>query len=155
MTIPQQIARQLREMHFGNSFTGVNLTSLLEDVNWKQATSKVGSLNTIAMLVFHINYYVNAVLNVLEGGPLNAHDKYSYDMEPISSEADWQGLKTKSFNEAERMAKLIEALPEEKIKEGFASGKYGSYYRNLTGLLEHSHYHLGQISLLKKLTANG
>ena len=31
--------------------------------------------------------------------------------------------------------------------------KYGTYYRNFHGLIEHAHYHLGQIVLIKKLVA--
>ena len=33
--------------------------------------------------------------------------------------------------------------------------KYGNYFRNLTGIIEHLHYHLGQIVLIKKLIAEG
>ena len=35
--------------------------------------------------------------------------------------------------------------------ETFADEKYGHYYRNLHGIIEHTHYHLGQIVLIKKL----
>jgi len=41
-------------------------------------------------LVYHINYYVAAVLPVLQGGPLDASDKYSFDLPPIQSKEDWK-----------------------------------------------------------------
>ena len=109
------------------------------------------SCNTIATLVFHINYYVSAVLKVLQGGPLDAHDKFSFNLPTIQSQQDWEQLKEKTFSEAEQFAALIEQLPENKLSEDFTDEKYGSYYRNLHGIIEHSHYHLGQISLLKKI----
>jgi hypothetical protein len=32
----------------------------------------------------------------------------------------------------------------------FDDGKYGTVLRNILGLIEHTHYHLGQIVILKK-----
>ncbi|HEX4849510.1 MAG TPA: DUF1572 domain-containing protein, partial [Puia sp.] len=105
----------------------------------------------IAALVFHTNYYVNAVLNVLKGTPISAHDKYSFDLPPILSEVDWENLVSKSWTDAEEFAKLVEEIPDEKLWETFVTEKYGNYYRNLHGVIEHCHYHLGQIVLIKKM----
>jgi hypothetical protein len=91
----------------------------------------------------------------LEGGPLDASDKYSFDLPPITSEAAWQALVSKALAEAEQLAEAIERLEETQLSQDFADPKYGSYHRNLLGVTEqvteHTHYHLGQISLLKKL----
>jgi len=46
---------------------------------------------------------------------------------------------------------LIEQLPEAKLGEIFSEEKYGTYYRNIHGIIEHTHYHLGQIVLIKKI----
>ena len=45
----------------------------------------------------------------------------------------------------------MEKLSDDKLFDNFADPKYGSYYRNLQGIVEHTHYHLGQIVLLKKI----
>jgi hypothetical protein len=37
------------------------------------------------------------------------------------------------------------------LEATFSQKKYGTYYRNLMGVIEHSHYHLGQISLIRKM----
>ncbi|MBT8320086.1 MAG: hypothetical protein KJO90_00295, partial [Eudoraea sp.] len=148
---PKQIARHFRAMVFGGNSTGVCLKDVLEDVNWLQATTSVHKLNTIAVLVFHIHYYLIAVKDVLQGKPLNAHDKYSFDAPPVTSESDWRQLLTKFYADVETTTLLIEALPEAQLWEDFVLEKYGNYYRNLHGVIEHSHYHLGQISLIKKI----
>jgi hypothetical protein len=57
----------------------------------------------------------------------------------------------KTWKDAETFAGLIERLPESRLGETFADEKYGNYYRNIQGVIEHTHYHLGQIVLLKKL----
>ena len=108
-------------------------------------------MNTIAALVYHINYYVAAVLPVLQGGSLNASDKYSFDLPPIQSEKGWEVLLNKFWHDAENFAKHVEQFPEEKLWDDFSEGKYGNYLRNIQGLIEHTHYHLGQIVLIKKM----
>lgn len=155
MNTTAQIAKHFREIHFGGNWTASNLKNQLADVSWQQATERVYSFNTIATLVFHMNYYVSAVTKVLQGGPLNAKDAYSFDHPPIASQADWEALLTKTWNEAETFAQLIEALPDSILWEDLTHEKYGNYYRNLHGIIEHCHYHLGQIVLLKKLLSNG
>jgi uncharacterized damage-inducible protein DinB len=151
MTSTKQLAKHFRDVHFGGNWTSVNLKDVLAGVTWEQATIKVYSLNTIAVLVFHINYYVEAITRVLQGGQLNAHDKFSFDLPPITAEAAWQALVAKVLTEAAQLALLMEQLDESTLQQDFDDPKYGSYYRNLLGVIEHTHYHLGQISLIKKI----
>lgn len=151
MILPIQIAKHFRDVLFGGNWTSVNLKKTLADVTWQQATTKVYTFNTIAILVYHMNYYISAVLKVLEGEQLNAHDKYSFDLPPIQSQEDWENLLSKTWTNAEKFADLVKQLPENKLGEIFSDEKYGNYYRNLHGIIEHTHYHLGQIVLIKKL----
>ena len=151
MSLPTLLAKHLRDVHTGGNWTVSNLKDNLDGVTWQQATTKVQSFNTIAVLVFHINYFISATLKVLQGEPLDAHDKYSFDLPEIKSEEDWQQLLARTFTEAETFATLIEQLPEAKLWEDFTDAKYGTYYRNIQGIIEHTHYHLGQIFILKKM----
>lgn len=151
--ITRKLAQHLRDLHFGGNWTEVDLKSTLADMTWQQALTKVNGFNTIATLVFHCNYYVNRVIPVLQGGPLDATDKDAFTHPPIHSAADWQRLLEKAWAEAEQLAGLIEQLPAEKLDETFVQEKYGTYYRNLQGIIEHTYYHMGQIVLLKKLLA--
>ncbi len=151
MNLAEQIAKLFRDVHYGGNWTSVNLKENLADLTWQQATTKVYSFNTIATLVYHMNYYVSAVLKVLQGEPLNASDKYSFDYPSILSQEDWDKLLDKTLTDAENFASLIEQLPESKLGETFSEEKYGNYYRNIHGIIEHIHYHLGQIVLIKKI----
>ena len=151
MNLTEQIAKHLREVYFGGNWTSSNLKENLADVTWQQATTKVYSFNTIVALVYHMNYFVSAILKVLRGGPLDAKDKYSFDHPTILSQEDWEKLLDKTWTDAENFASLIEKLPESKLWEDFSDKKYGNYYRNIHGIIEHIHYHLGQIVLIKKI----
>jgi len=155
MTFSSQIAKHLRDVHFGGNWTSVNLKETLADVSCQEATTKVYSLNTIAVLVFHINYYVDLIIKVLERKPLEGHDKYSFNLPPLQSSNDWEDLLNKAWANAEKFVKLVEQLPDEKLSDTFAVEKYGNYYRNLEGVIQHTHYHLGQIVVIKKLILQG
>lgn len=149
--LTEHLAKHFRELHFGVNWTWSNLKDNLADVTWQQATKQVYSFNTIAALTYHIHYFVNVTLKVLEGEPLDAHDKFSFDHPPIESQEDWEKLLNKVWSDAEKFASLVEQLPEDKLWETFSEEKYGNYYRNIQGIIEHSHYHLGQIALIKKI----
>jgi len=147
----EHIAKSLEELHFGGNWTASNITDQLADVTWQEATTEVYELNTIAILVNHIHYYIRVATKVLEGGPLEGKDKESFTHETISSDSDWQTFLATRYEETRSFVNLIQALPDEKLESVFGAEKYGNYYRNLQGIVEHSHYHLGQIVLLKKI----
>jgi len=151
MSLTGQIAKHFREVHFGGNWSSSNLKDNLADVTWQHATTQVYSFNTIATLVYHMNYYVSAVLKVFQGEPLNARDKDSFDLPSIQSPEEWEKLLDKTWTDAKNFASLIEQLPENKLWEDFSDKKYGNYYRNIHGIIEHIHYHLGQIVLIKKI----
>jgi hypothetical protein len=155
MSVTKQLAKQLRAVHFGGNWTDSYLKQHLADVTWQQAVAKVDSLNTIATLVYHMNYYLNAVLGPLENKPLSAKHAYSLNVPPINSTEEWQQMLEKMWADAERFATLVEQFPEDRLWETFFNEKYGNYYRNIQGVTEHCHYHLGQIVLIKKLLAKG
>lgn len=151
MNIPKQIAKHFRDIYFGGNWTVSNLKENVSDVTWQQATTKVQDFNTIATLVFHIHYFVKVASEVIEGKPLNGNDKLSFDHPPINSQNDWLLFLDSVWSEGDQFASLIENLPDTILLENFTDGKYGNYYRNLTGIIEHAHYHLGQIVLIKKM----
>lgn len=151
MKTQQAIASQLRNLYTGGNATGVAMKEVVDDITWKEATQAIHDCNTIGTLLYHTQYYIRIVSRVLKGEPLEGHDSLSFNHPPITSEEDWNNIKKAVFQEIEEMALLIEQLPDIKIWENFELAKYGSYYRNLHGVIEHTTYHLGQMSLLKKI----
>ncbi|MEI9944930.1 MAG: DUF1572 domain-containing protein [Chitinophagaceae bacterium] len=147
-----QIANRFREVVLnGKWIANTNLKDQLTGLSWEQATKKIGSLNTLAVLTFHIHYYLVGIVDVLEGRPLIIRDKYSFDAPPVQSQEDWEKLLRKLWIDAEKFAMLVEQMPEEKLNEVFSDEKYGTYQRNIDGMIEHCYYHLGQIVLIRKM----
>lgn len=152
MSTTLQLAKRFREVVLdGLWIANTNFKHQLSDVTCEQAITKIGSLNTIAMLTFHIDYYIAGLVHVFEGGDLEIRDKYSFDLPPVESQQQWEDLLNKLWNDAERFATLLEQMPDSKMDEGFVDEKYGTYLRNIDGMIEHCYYHLGQITLIKKL----
>lgn len=146
------MARRFREAILeGTWIANTNYKHQLQHLDWQLATSKVGELNTIAVLAQHIHYYINGVKNVLKGGSLDIKDQYSFNFAPIGSQADWEAFLNRFWTDAEEFASLIDQLPEERLTHVFVDEKYGTYRRNMDAMIEHCYYHLGQIVLLRKV----
>jgi hypothetical protein len=154
MTTSSQIAKHFREVYFGGNWTCSNLKDNLKDVTWQQATTKLNHLNSIATLTYHIYYYVKTLSGVLKGGILDSKDELSFNHPPINSQADWEHFTNQVFADVEEAVGLIEQLPDNKLMENFTDAKYGNYYRNIHGIIEHTHYHLGQIAMIRKISAS-
>jgi hypothetical protein len=146
------IANRLREVLLnGKWIANTNFKEQILSISWQQAVQKIGNLNTIALLTFHINYYLGGILNVFNGGGLEIRDKYSFDLPEIKSEKDWNKLVGEFLSNAEMFANKIEQMEESMLDQPFVDEKYGSYLRNIEGVIEHSYYHLGQVSLIRKM----
>ena len=148
----QQLANRFREIILnGTWIANTNFKDQLENLDWEIAIAKFESLNTISLLAQHIHYYVAGIKNVFDGGSLEIRDKYSFDFPLIKSEIEWKTFLTKFWTDSEKLARLIEQIPDEKLNQNFVDHKYGTYQRNIDGMIEHSYYHLGQIALIKKI----
>lgn len=146
-----ELSRHLRDVFTGGNWTAVNFRDTLADVTAAEAVAKLADHNTIADLTFHVGYYLRGLTDVLRGGELAIRDKFSFRTPPVTTPAGWAGLRDGLLTDAETFAALVEELPEKTIAGPFVEEKYGSWQRNLIGLIEHCHYHLGQIVILKKL----
>jgi uncharacterized damage-inducible protein DinB len=151
MSLAPLIAKQFRDVYYGKNWTFVNLKDTLADVTWQEATQQVYSCNTIVTLVYHIGYYITEALKVFEGEPLMAKDEYSFSHPSINSQEDWDNLLNKFWMEADKFASLLEQKPDSWFYETFTDEKYGTCYRNMAGMIEHTHYHMGQIVIIKKV----
>ena len=107
--------------------------------------------NSIHTLVYHMNYYVREFSKVLKGDPLAAQDLLSFASVSPKDQQEWETMKQQVFEEARAFIPLIESFDEKKLGNLPGDPAWGDYYRNLQGIVEHNHYHLGQIVLIKKL----
>lgn len=152
METSTQLAKRFKEVILdGHWIANTNFKELLVDLNWQQATQQIGTLNTIAVLTFHVNYYIGGLVNVFKGGGLDIRDKYSFNLPPIQSAKDWDKLRNELWSNAEAFAEHVALMAEAKLDSPFVDEKYGTYRRNIEAMIEHAYYHLGQVAMLRKL----
>lgn len=152
MTRSKLIAGRIREVYLnGTWIANTNFKDQIVSISWQTATQKVENLNTIAELTFHINYYLVGLLHAFETGKLEISDQFSFDMKPIQSAADWKNLTDNFIQNADKFANRVEQFADQTLDEIFIDQKYGTFIRNIEGVIEHSYYHLGQISLIRKM----
>ena len=78
-----QLAARVREVLLdGKWIANTNYQDQIAPLNWEQATRTIGPHNSIALLTFHINYYLAGIMQVFEGGELTIRDKFSFEMPP-------------------------------------------------------------------------
>ena len=143
--------KHFKSIFFGGNWTGVNISDTIASICVEEANYNIEGFNTIASLLYHINYYVEGVLPVFKGNELLIRDKYSYGVTEFENEDAWEDFKAKVLYNAKELLQNINELTEDKVFDVFVDEKYGSYYSNIHGIIEHTHYHLGQIVILKKL----
>lgn len=146
------LANRIREVLLsGKWIANTNFHEQIRAITWQQAIQKVSTLNTVALLTFHINYYLKGLIHVFEGGPLDIKDKFSFDLPEITCEAEWQSLVAEFVANSEAFVGFVEKMEDAQFDQVFVDEKYGTYLRNIEGVIEHSYYHLGQVSLINKL----
>jgi hypothetical protein len=152
MNRSKDLSNRVREVLLsGKWIANTNFKEQIMSLSRAQASQRINDLNSIALLTFHINYYLAGILNVFSGGPLEIRDKYSFDMPEITSDSDWNALMMDFLYNAELFAEKVEQMTDHQLDQDFIDEKYGSYLRNIEGVIEHSYYHLGQISLIRKM----
>ena len=146
------LADRLQEVLLdGRWIANTNFREQIQSVDWVQATRQFENLNTIAKLTFHINYYLEGLLDAFATGELTIRDKYSFDLPPIQSADDWEKLVDTFLSNSQKFVDYVRSMDDCLLDAPFIDEKYGNYFRNIQGVIEHSYYHLGQVSLLRKL----
>ena len=147
-----RIADQLARAFTGDPWHGPPLRELLTGVGAAQACSRpVPSAHTICELVVHIDMYVTAAIEALQGTPMPEWYGTEQDW-PKQDPRPWNEAVESLFRNAERLARAIERLTDDKLQAAVPGRDYDFYYM-LHGIVQHSLYHAGQIAMLKKAIA--
>ncbi len=147
------LAAHIRQLYTGGNWTTVNVQDTLADVDFSLAMDEHPGLNSIARLVIHMNYYVDIIVGALRGEGLHGRDADSWTIPLPQNQIDWLELRKSVLAKAEAFAIEVENLDDETLEGPFLDGKYGTVLRQVLGFLEHTHYHLGQIVVIKRVLA--
>ena len=154
MQLTEAIAQHVLDVHEGNNWTEVALGPTLQDVTWQEATVLTpASPNTIASLLHHLTFWNRVMARRAHGLSTEVGPANGFDAPAIQNEHEWQALLADNRQSAHELATAIRSFDEAKLPAAILP-TYGSAYKNLQGAVEHLHYHLGQLVLLKNLVRN-
>lgn len=146
-----RIAAQLRHAFTGQPWHGPPLSELLADVTPEQACARpIAATHNIQELVLHIDVWLRAALDAAHGIAMPKLYRTEKDWQVVT-EADasaWANATQRLFEGAEQFAHVIEEFPDERL-EDIVPGREYDFYFLFHGIVQHSLYHAGQISLLR------
>lgn len=156
MNTSNTLAQRLEEVLLsGKWIAHTNVQEQLMQTDFSEATQQCGRSNTIGQLAFHLLYYLEGLQRVIDGGPLDIKDRESFNMPAMLSSSDWDALRKRFLQAASQFVQSVEKMDDERLYSDFVEARYGTWQRNLEGVIEHSYYHLGQMVMLRKLITKG
>lgn len=151
MKMTSLIANHITDVYEGGNWTEVSLADVLKDTKLSEAvTLTEASPNTIASLLHHLTFWNRLMIKRMQGVDVFVDEKNGYNLPALQTEEDWKQLQTDGYLSAHELAAAIAGFDESKLFELLVQNG-SSAYKNFQGTVEHTHYHLGQMVILKKL----
>lgn len=146
----ERIADQLRRAFEGSAWHGPAVLELLEDVDAAMATAKpVADAHSIWELLLHVDAWDRAAMVRLSGKKCQPKGEDNFPLVKKPTESAWRAAVTQAKRTHDQLVKMVEGLPEERLRDRVPGKKY-DFYHMLHGIAQHELYHAGQMALLKK-----
>jgi len=154
----REIAELVERIVAGDPWHGPSVKSVLEGVNAALAASRPpGGAHSIWELVLHMTGWAREVTARVGGRPAQEPEAGDWSQVADAAPERWQQAQADLFEAHRVLAAAIRAMDPAKLHQpvrDFRDNALGtglSYYLTLHGLVHHTIYHSGQISLLKRL----
>ena len=147
-----RILKQFASLQHGECWIGTNFKEVLHGTGAEQAIRSIaGNTNSTWQLVAHITYWRTAVVNRLTGTD-NPPPFFDFMLPENCNEETWRQA-LQDFESAYHMLRsAISHFNEENLNKP-SPRKGQTFYELIMGCLQHDAYHLGQMMLLKKVSA--
>ena len=146
----ERIADQLRRAFERSAWHGPAVLELLKDVNAANAAAKpMADVHSIWELLLHIEAWDRAGMVRMAGQKCQLKGKDNFPPVNNPNESAWRAAVTQVKRTHDQLVRMVEALPEERLRDRVPGKKY-DFYHMLHGIAQHELYHAGQIAILKK-----
>ena len=151
MIITHLIAAHIRKVYEGSNWTEVSIAGAISNISFQQARQlTAASPNTIASILHHLSYWNEIMRQRMQNNNPEITADNGFYIEALKNEDDWQALKQEAHQSFIQLADAVLHFPDELLDTTYTTGK-STYYKNLQGIAEHAHYHLGQMVIIKNL----
>jgi hypothetical protein len=96
-------------------------------------------------------YWNGIILQRLKGETPVIPLENGFDVPFLNSKEEWGSLIEKTKQSFMVLSEAVHDFPEDRLMDNYAPSIPSTFYRNIQGCVEHAHYHLGQIVILKNL----
>ncbi len=148
-----RIQKLFKDLYDGSPWIDVTLMGKLRTLSAEQAQRKVfPGWNSIWQIVNHLAKWRLEVLRRVGGEvTVSPDDNYFGPLDDPSEDA-WRNTLAELEKSQEQWTAFLENFPEQDLGKVYP-GNQMTYYENILGIVQHDAYHLGQISLIAKVTA--
>jgi len=145
-----RIIDQFERAYAGDAWHGTPVRAMLDDVDAGLASARpIAGAHTIWELVGHITWWLEAATRRLSGQAIEAEHDQDWPPSAPPGPAAWTAALSGLQAAHERLIAAVRRLEDDEVG-GPTPGKNYSKYVLLHGVLQHTLYHAGQISLLKR-----
>lgn len=150
-----RIAEQLRRALEGAAWHGPALKELLDDISPSEAAAHpIANAHSVWELVLHIAVWDDIVRRRMGGDKIENPPPALDWPAPASGDGAWPQACARLAEHNSVLRQAIAAFDEARLDDEVPGQPY-SFYRMLTGAVEHALYHAGQIAVLERALRPG
>lgn len=149
---------ELRRGQDGDPWHGSSASAILADVTAREASARpIASAHTIWEIVLHMTAWRNEVARRLRGGGGAVPEEGDWPEFGETTNAAWRDATEAHATAHRRLVAALGAFPEARLGEQYGrernppAGSGVTYELMLHGVAQHDAYHMGQVSLLRKV----
>ena len=147
----KRLEEQLRRAHEGEAWHGPSLLEALAGVSAEQAAARpIPGAHSIWELVLHLGSDYSLVLRRLSGDGRQLTPAEDWPSCPPPTEENWRKAVQEVTRLNQELRQAVRGFPEERLDQPLVPEVPYTAYTQFIGVTQHSLYHAGQMSLLKR-----
>jgi len=147
----KRLEEQLRRALEGDAWHGPSLLESLAGVSAEQAAARpIAGAHSIWELVLHLGSDYSLVLRRLSGDGRQLTPAEDWPSCPPPTEENWRKAVQEVTRLNQELRQAVRGFPEERLDQPLVPEGPYTAYTQFIGVTQHSLYHAGQISLLKR-----
>ena len=151
----QQLVSTTENVMNGEPWYGNSVMKTIESIDFRMANNKLSETShSIAEILSHMTNWKRFAIEKINGSAfydIAIDSDTDWPSLSISTLNEWNGLVKKFVNTHNEFMKTLENLSGPSLDQKIKGRNYNVQYL-IEGIVQHDIYHLGQISLLQKLT---
>lgn len=147
----QRIAALFSALYHGEPWIDVTLVDTLRRIPYQKAAEHYKNCNSIWETVHHIIAWRENVLRRVQGEIITTPEHNYFEKVMDTTENAWETTLQNLAQSQQKWLAYLENCTGNEFDKVYPNNGL-NYYGHIHGILQHDAYHLGQITLLSKLT---